>query len=113
MRGAADNGAQVQTVLEVAQPRGVDVHDGNVVGFGYQVFGNRRADLAGTEYHDFQGGVSLLFARRECRELSTCGTSECARDRCARRRALWTRLPARDDARSKSARMPSGPHAGE
>src|SRR6267378_5730943 len=41
MRGAADHGAQVQAVLEVAQPRGVDVHDGNVVGFGCQVFGDR------------------------------------------------------------------------
>src|SRR5256885_4947956 len=49
MRGAAEHGAHIEAVLEVAQPRGVDIHDRNVVGFGYQGFGNRRADLAGAE----------------------------------------------------------------
>src|SRR6266568_1656417 len=123
VRGAAEHGAQIEAVLEVAQPRAVDIHDRDVVGFGHQVFRDRRADLASAEDDDFQGAnprekvrilcrlvsrVSLLFARRECRVLSTCGTGACARGRFVPRRVQWSRSPVRDDARSRSARKPRG-----
>ena len=41
VRGASEHSAQIQAVLEVAQPRAVDIHDRDVVGFGHQVFSDR------------------------------------------------------------------------
>jgi hypothetical protein len=48
MRSAPQDGSQIKAVLEVAQPRAVDVHDGDVVRFGREAFGDRRANLACT-----------------------------------------------------------------
>jgi len=52
--GIADDGAQVQAILQLAQPIGVDIDDGDVVCFRNQVFGDGAADLPGTENDNTQ-----------------------------------------------------------
>ena len=56
VRSAAEHRTKVQPVLQAAQSRPVDVHHGDVVGFGREAFGDGRADLARAEDHDFHDG---------------------------------------------------------
>jgi len=59
---ATDNGADIQAVAQVAQALGIGIDHGDVVGFPGQVFGERAADLAGTEDDDLH--KRSLTARR-------------------------------------------------
>ncbi len=52
LRGVAGHGPQIETVLQSLQPRGVDIDDGNVVCFGYEVLGDRGTDLPGAKNDD-------------------------------------------------------------
>jgi hypothetical protein len=63
MPGIADNGAQIQTILQLAQSSGVGVYDGNVIGLGHQIFGNGTADLTGSQDDDAQSGLSSADGR--------------------------------------------------
>ena len=50
MSGIADDSAQIETILQFAQPCGVLIDHCNIVGFGNQVLGHGTADLASAQY---------------------------------------------------------------
>ena len=51
-RGIADQSAQVEAVLQFRHTCAVRIDDGDVIGFGHQRFGHRRADPASADDDD-------------------------------------------------------------
>jgi hypothetical protein len=57
-RGVADDGADVEAVLQIAQDLLVGIDDGDLVGFfASELVGRSAPDLSGAEDHDFHGGA--------------------------------------------------------
>ena len=54
MPGVADDSAQVEAVLQLAQAAGVSVDHGDVIGLRHQIFGHGTADLTGSQDDDAQ-----------------------------------------------------------
>ena len=48
----------VEPVLQCAQPLGVGIDNGDVVGFRRQIFSHRRTHLSRAQYDDFQITIS-------------------------------------------------------
>ena len=56
-----DHRPDVETVLQFAQPLLVDIHDRDVVLFIGQMFGQRTADLTGTQNNNFHAKPSRKY----------------------------------------------------
>ena len=63
MPGIADNSAQVEAVLQLAQATGVGIHHGDVIGLGHQVLGDGAADLTGSQDDDAHSRFSPANGR--------------------------------------------------